>query len=89
VIPRRLREKCFLLRSATSAAKQDAEKLDCSPQSFPQRLKAGIENSRVIAAVNRCATQSKNKIEFFSKFPEKRTARKLFSLRAVRWTVWD
>jgi hypothetical protein len=35
--------------------------------SHPQRLKPSFENKAFIAAVNRCATQSKNKGAFFRK----------------------
>ena len=38
----------------------------CAAQS-PPAAKASPENRTLIAAVNRCATRSKNKIELFSK----------------------
>jgi len=33
----------------------------------PQRLKAGTEKKRLIAAVHGCATRKQGKVEFFSK----------------------
>jgi hypothetical protein len=60
--PQGLKPACLFELDGTTeeAAKNSSDGIEC-----PSAAKAGIENVAVIAAVSRCANQSKRQIKFF------------------------